>query len=156
MLVIRLQRTGRSGHAQYRFVVQDSRVSPTSGKVVTYLGSYNPHTKTTQLDVEQAKNFLKNGAQPSDRVAGLLKENGVKLPSWVKLSVKKERSVKNPEKLRKNRPAEAEKPAEEAPAKEETQTENEKPAEQLSEELQKEATPEVEQPVEEPATEVAK
>jgi len=51
----------------FRVVVQDSRVTPTSGKVVAFLGSYDPHAKTAVLDKEKAATFLKNGAQPSDR-----------------------------------------------------------------------------------------
>jgi small subunit ribosomal protein S16 len=106
MLVIRLQRTGRKGHAQFRVVVQDSRRTPSSGRVVAPLGHYNPHTKTAVIDKEKAELYLKNGAQPSDRVARLLKSEGVKLPSWVKEPTKKEGKLRSPEKLRKNRPAE--------------------------------------------------
>jgi small subunit ribosomal protein S16 len=69
MLVIRMQRTGRKGHAQFRVVVQDSRRTPTSGKLVASLGSYNPHTKTTTVDKEKAKFYLEHGAQPTERVA---------------------------------------------------------------------------------------
>ena len=54
MLVIRLQRTGRKGHAMFRIVVQDSRQTPTSGKVVARLGSYNPHNKEVIIDKEKA------------------------------------------------------------------------------------------------------
>jgi small subunit ribosomal protein S16 len=115
MLVIRMQRTGRKGFAQFRVVVQDSRRTPTSGKVVASLGHFNPHTKETTLDKEKAKHFLDHGAQPSDRVARLLKSEGLKLPSWVNLDKKAKSAVKNPDKLRKNRPPEAEKPTE-APA----------------------------------------
>lgn len=111
MLAIRLQRTGRKGHAQYRVVVQDSHRSPLSGNVVEYLGSYNPHSKATILDTEKAQKYLDNGAQPSDRVVGLLKKEGVKLPKWVEVSAPGKRTTRNPEKLRKNQP---EKPAEEA------------------------------------------
>lgn len=121
MLTIRMQRTGRKGHAMFRVVVQDSRVTPTSGKVVAMLGSYDPHAKTTTLDKEKAAAFLKNGAQPSDRAAMLLKSEGVKLPKWVDVDSKKAGKLRNPEKLRKNRPAEPkaeEAPAEEAPAEE--------------------------------------
>lgn len=121
MLTIRMQRTGRKGHAMFRVVVQDSRVTPTSGKIVALLGSYDPHAKTAVLDKEKAATFLKNGAQPSDRAAMLLKSEGVKLPSWVAVDTKKTGKLKNPEKLRKNRPAEPkaeEAPAEEAPAEE--------------------------------------
>lgn len=106
MLAIRMQRTGRKGHAMFRVVVQDSRVTPTSGKIVAMLGSYDPHAKTTTLDKEKAATFLKNGAQPSDRAALLLKSEGVKLPTWVSVDTKKTGQLKNTDKLRKNRPAE--------------------------------------------------
>lgn len=106
MITIRLQRTGRKGLAQFRVIVQDARFSPTSGKVVAQLGHYNPHTKELVIDKEQAQHYLSVGAQPSDRVARLLKTEGVKLPDWVKLSANTTRSIRNPEKLRKNRPAE--------------------------------------------------
>jgi small subunit ribosomal protein S16 len=121
MLAIRMQRTGRKGHAMFRVVVQDSRVTPTSGKVVAQLGSYNPHTKAAVLDKEKAATFLKNGAQPSDRAALLLKSEGVKLPKWVSVDTKKSGQLRNADKLRKNRPAEPkaeEAPLEEAPAEE--------------------------------------
>ena len=124
MLSIRMQRTGRKGHAMFRVVVQDSRRTPTSGKIVAQLGSFDPHTKVLILNSEKATFYLKNGAQPSDRAAILLKKEGVKLPGWVKLSDKKSRTIRNPEKLRKNqpeKPAEAaapEEPAAEAPAEE--------------------------------------
>jgi len=129
MLTIRMQRTGRKGHAMFRVVVQDSRVTPTSGKIVASLGSYDPHAKTTSLDKEKAAVFLKNGAQPSDRAAMLLKSEGVKLPKWVSVDTKKAGKLKHAEKLRKNRPAEpkaeesageaeAEEPVSEAPAEE--------------------------------------
>ena len=76
MLVIRLQRTGRKGHAQFRVVVQDSRRTPTSGKIVAQVGTYDPHTKTLNLDKERAQHYLDHGAQPSDRVALILKKEG--------------------------------------------------------------------------------
>ncbi len=101
-----MQRTGRKGHAHFRVVVQDSRQTPSSGRVVAGLGSYNPHTKETNIDVEKAAFYLSNGAQPSDRVALLLKKEGVKLPEWVELAdTKKQKQIKNADKLRKNQPA---------------------------------------------------
>ena len=118
MLVIRMQRTGRKGHAQFRVVVQDSRRTPTSGKIVASLGSYNPHTKTSTLDKDKAEHYLTHGAQPSDRVVRLLQDEGVKLPKWVKVSTVKAGKLRNPEKLRRNQPAEPEAPAEEAGAAE--------------------------------------
>lgn len=113
MLVIRMQRTGRKGHAMFRVVVQDSRRTPTSGKIVASLGSYDPHSKAISLDKEKAQFYLDHGAQPSDRVALLLKAEGVNLPKWVELADKKAGKLRNPDKLRRNRPAEPEAPAEE-------------------------------------------
>lgn len=46
MLAIRLQRLGRAGYPTYRLAVQESQRHPSSGRVVAYVGSYNPHTKT--------------------------------------------------------------------------------------------------------------
>jgi small subunit ribosomal protein S16 len=118
MLAIRMQRTGRKGHAQFRVVVQDSRLTPTSGRVVALLGSYDPHAKTTTLVKEKAEYYLTNGAQPSDRVVRLFESEGVTLPSWVKKSADKKRAIRNPEKLRRNQPKEEAASAEavEAPA----------------------------------------
>lgn len=119
MLVIRMQRTGRKGHAMFRVVVQDSRRTPSSGKVVAILGSYDPHSKATTLKADRAQFYLEHGAQPSDRVARLLQAEGVKLPSWVKTEAAKERAVRNPDKRRSTTPPapveeEPEAPAEEA------------------------------------------
>src|ERR1700759_586373 len=99
MLVIRLQRTGRKGHAQFRVVVQDSRRTPTSGKIVAQIGTYDPHTKQTILNKERAEHYLSNGAQPSDRVVLILNKEGIKLPSWVKDPSKREGKIRKPEKL---------------------------------------------------------
>lgn len=140
MLTIRMQRTGRKGHAMFRIVVQDSRRTPSSGKVAARLGHYDPHTKTVTLNKEKIDFYLKNGAQPSDRVAKILKEEGVKLPAWAKLSDKKESKVRNPEKLRKNRPT-GEKA--EAPATETTSEPSESEAADQPKEAEKpkETTP---------------
>lgn len=117
MLAIRMQRTGRRGHAMFRVVVQDARRTPTSGKVVARLGSYDPHSKTVNLDKEKAAFYLERGAQPSERIVRLLKQEGVKLPEWVKQPVDKKRVVRNPQKRRSTRPDEPEAPVEaEAPA----------------------------------------
>ncbi len=115
MLVIRMQRTGRKGHAQFRVVVQDSRRTPTSGKIVAALGHFNPHTKENTLNKEKAAFYLEHGAQPSDRVVRLLQSEGVALPTWVKLASKKTGEVRHADKRRSTRPAEE---VEEAPAEE--------------------------------------
>ena len=124
MLVIRLQRTGRKGHAQFRVVVQDSRRTPTSGKVVAQVGTYDPHSKVININKERAQHYLDHGAQPSPRVVTILKAEGVKLPNWVKVADKKEGKIRNVEKLRRNRPEE--------PAVEEAPAESEAPAEEAA------------------------
>jgi|SRR3989344_866287 len=158
MLVIRLQRTGRSGHASFRIVVQDSRQSPTSGKFVALIGNYDPHSKAVNIDKDKALEFIKNGAQPSDRVAGLLKIQGVKLPDWVSVSADKTRTTRNAEKLRKNRPAEekvAEPKAEDKPAETPTDDVEQVKAEEASSETEATETsePEAETAAEEPPAE---
>ncbi|HRC28403.1 MAG TPA: 30S ribosomal protein S16 [Candidatus Saccharimonas sp.] len=117
MLAIRLQRLGRKGYPVYRLAVQESQRHPSSGRVVAYVGSYDPHTKKATIQNDAAQKYLDNGAQPTPRVVKLLKDAGVKLPSWVKeFETTKQKTTRNAEKLRKNQPkAEA---AEEAPVAE--------------------------------------
>jgi small subunit ribosomal protein S16 len=151
MLVIRLQRTGRKGHAQFRVVVQDSRRTPTSGKIVAPLGSYNPHTKTALINREKAEFYMEHGAQPSDRVVKLFSDEGIKLPKWVAKPAKKTGEIRNVEKLRRNRPEEPEAPAEEAVAEEQAAEAAEAPAEETAAEAPVEETAEAEAPDEEAA-----
>lgn len=118
MLAIRLQRLGRKGYPVYRLAVQEAHRHPSSGRVVAYVGLYNPHTKEASIQTDLAQKYLDNGAQPTPRVVKLLKDAGVKLPKWVKEpATDKKKALRNPEKLRKNQPKEeapAEEPAEES------------------------------------------
>jgi len=121
MLAIRLQRVGRQGYAVYRVAVQEAQRHPTSGRVIAYVGSYNPHTKDVKIQVADAQKYLDNGAQPSPRVTKLLTDAGVKMPSWVvKQVTNKQKTIRHAEKLRKNQPKVEAAPvvAEEAPAEE--------------------------------------
>ncbi len=132
MLAIRMQRKGRAHYPTYRIVVQESQRHPLSGRIVAEVGNYNPATKETTLDKEAVEKYLKNGAQPSSRVAFILKKNGVKLPKWYKESTVKKANAKHADKLRKNQPKEEAAPAEPeagAPAEEATET----PAEEVKE-----------------------
>ena len=120
MLAIRLQRVGRQGYPTYRLAVQEAQRHPSSGRVVAYVGSYNPHTKASIVQVEAAQKFLDNGAQPTPRVVKLLKDAGVKLPEWVKQPVNdKQKAIRHADKLRKNQPKEE---VEEAPEEVATET----------------------------------
>ena len=106
MLAIRLQRLGRKGYPVYRLAVQEAHRHPSSGRVVSYVGSYNPHTKEAKIEKELAEKYLYNGAQPTPRVALLLEKAGIELPKWVKKPAPKNSAIKNVEKLRKNQPKE--------------------------------------------------
>lgn len=117
MLAIRMQRNGRSHYPTYRIVVQEAQRHPLSGRVVAEVGNYNPATKALTLDKEAVKKYLANGAQPSSRVAFILKKNGIKLPKWYKEAPVKKATAKHADKLRKNQPKE-EAPTEETPAEE--------------------------------------
>ncbi len=149
MLAIRMQRLGRKGHPTYRVVVQDVRQTPTSGKYVALLGSYDPHAKTTTLIKEKAEFYLTHGAQPSERVARLFSSEGITLPSWVKQPSDHTRTIRHSDKLRKNRPAEPVAAAE--PAAEEV----EKAAEVSEESAEADVTDTPEATTAEPATEPA-
>ena len=78
MVKIRLRRMGAKKAPYYRIVVADAR-SPRDGRCVEEIGTYNPLTNpaTITVDVEKAQTWIKNGAQPTDTVRGLLKNAGV-------------------------------------------------------------------------------
>ena len=78
MVKIRLRRMGAKKTPFYRIVVADAR-SPRDGRCIEEIGTYNPLTNpaTVNVDVEKAQTWIKNGAQPTDTVRGLLKSAGV-------------------------------------------------------------------------------
>ena len=75
---IRLRRIGAKKAPVYRVVVADSR-SPRDGRFVEEIGYYNPMTDPAEvkIDVEKAKVWIKNGAQPTETVKALLKKAGM-------------------------------------------------------------------------------
>ena len=78
MLKIRLRRMGAKKAPFYRIVVADSR-APRDGAFVEEIGYYNPLTDPAEVvvDADKAKQWIKNGAQPTETVSGLFKKNGV-------------------------------------------------------------------------------
>lgn len=78
MVKIRLRRMGAKKTPYYRVVVADSR-SPRDGRFIEEIGVFNPMTDpaTINVNVERAQEWIKNGAQPTDTVRGLLKKAGV-------------------------------------------------------------------------------
>ncbi|MGN1097533.1 MAG: 30S ribosomal protein S16 [Clostridia bacterium] len=75
---IRLTRLGSKKAPFYRVVVADSRY-PRDGRFIEEIGTYNPLTEPSQFSVdgEKVKQWMKNGAQPTDTVKSLLKKHGV-------------------------------------------------------------------------------
>jgi small subunit ribosomal protein S16 len=59
----------------YRIVVADSR-SPRDGRFIEEIGMYDPMADGAKIkvDMERAKYWIANGAQPTDTVRGLLKK----------------------------------------------------------------------------------
>ena len=79
---LRLSRGGSKKRPYYKIVVANSR-APRDGKFLEQVGTYNPllaktDEKRVVLDVERAKYWVANGAQPTDRVARFLDAAGVK------------------------------------------------------------------------------
>lgn len=122
MLAIRLQRVGRKGYPTYRVAVQEAQRHPSSGRVVAYVGNYNPHSKAVTFDKEKTELYLKNGAQPSPHVVKLLVQQKISLPDWVVKQPKKDKKLRNPDKLRKNQ---ATKPTDDIAASPASNTEEE-------------------------------
>lgn len=75
MVKIRLRRMGAKKNPFYRVVVADSR-APRDGRCIEELGYYDPLAEGQQIkvDLERAKYWIDNGAQPTDTVRGLLKK----------------------------------------------------------------------------------
>lgn len=136
MLAIRLARTGKKHQAYFRIVVSDSRKQPTA-KFVEILGNYDPHLKKVQIKKDRLEEYLKNGAQPSNSVAKLLKSEKIELPKWVKIAEKKRAPKKaveeKAEEVEGNPSTDAQGTDEsakaEAPAESESEAKEEAPAE---------------------------
>ncbi len=80
-VVIRMARAGTKKRPFYHIVVADSR-SPRDGRFIERLGFFNPllpkdKTERLKLDLDKVKDWMKKGAQPSDRVMRFLDAAGV-------------------------------------------------------------------------------
>ena len=75
---IRLRRMGKKKAPFYRVVVADSR-SPRYGKFIDEIGTYDPNQDPSvfKFDEEKAKQWLANGAKPTETVGKLLKQAGI-------------------------------------------------------------------------------
>ena len=79
MLAIRLRRTGSTKRPYYRVVVADSR-EPRDGRFVEVLGHYDPRKDpaVVKIDAERTEYWIGKGAQPSDTVRSLLKQQAAR------------------------------------------------------------------------------
>ena len=75
MVKIRLRRVGAKKAPFYRVVVADGHFAR-DGRFIEEIGTYDPLTEpaTIKIDMERAKYWISNGAQPTDTVRGLLKK----------------------------------------------------------------------------------
>ena len=73
MVKIRLRRMGAKKNPYYRIVVADSRC-PRDGRFIEEIGTYDPMAEgeNIKVDLERAKYWISNGAQPTETVRGLL------------------------------------------------------------------------------------
>ena len=74
MVKLRLMRMGKTKQPTYRVVAADSR-SPRNGRFIEIIGTYEPRQDPSRIviDNERAAHWIRSGAQPTDRVAKLLK-----------------------------------------------------------------------------------
>lgn len=77
MVTIRLSRGGGKGRPFYTMVVTDSR-NPRDGRFIERIGFYNPmareHEVSLRIDTDRLNYWMSKGAQASDRVAKLVKD----------------------------------------------------------------------------------
>jgi small subunit ribosomal protein S16 len=78
LLRIRLRRVGKKKAPAYRIVVADSR-APRDGAFIEVLGLYDPLTEplTVEVDADKVRDWMRKGAQPSEKVGYLLRKAGV-------------------------------------------------------------------------------
>jgi small subunit ribosomal protein S16 len=74
---LRLTRVGKTKQPTYRIVAADAR-SPRDGRFIEIVGTYEPRQDPSRIIVDNAKavEWLKKGAQPTERVEKLLKISG--------------------------------------------------------------------------------
>lgn len=74
---LRLMRMGKKKQPVYRVVAADSR-SPRDGRFIEILGTYEPRAEPSRVVIDNARvvKWLRDGAQPTETVARLLKQSG--------------------------------------------------------------------------------
>jgi small subunit ribosomal protein S16 len=87
---IRLQRHGKKGKPFYWIVAADAR-SKRDGKFLEKIGTYNPNTNpaTIDLNLDQAVQWLHNGAQPTDTARAILSYKGALMKHHLEGGIRK-------------------------------------------------------------------
>jgi len=143
MITIRLSRTGKRHAPQYRIVVQQKQTDPWA-PAIEVVGTYNPRTNpsTIELKEDRIKEWIANGAQPSETVHNLFVNAGlIKGDKKKSVTISNKRRAKLTQKKAAEEEAKAEKEAE-ASESQETAPAEEVPTETQSEEKQVEKAPE--------------
>ena len=75
---LRLRRMGAKKRPSYRIVAANSR-SPRDGAFIESVGFYDPITEpaTINVNLDRARHWINNGAQPTDTVRSILQRAGV-------------------------------------------------------------------------------
>ena len=78
MLIIRLQRVGKTKKPVYRLIISE-KARDTKGTYLELLGTYNPHNKTDGFlpNVDRIKYWISKGAQMSETINNLLVKNSI-------------------------------------------------------------------------------
>ena len=86
---LRLKRMGAKQRPSYRIVAADSR-SPRDGRFIETVGTYNPIANPAEvhIDKEKAMKWLNNGAQPTDTVKTIFRQEGI-MKEFAESKVKK-------------------------------------------------------------------
>ncbi|MFH1455281.1 MAG: 30S ribosomal protein S16 [bacterium] len=102
MLIIRLQRVGRSHEPSFRIVLTDSKNGPKSGKSVEVLGSYDARKGkgTNHVDGEKVKYWISKGAQVSDTIHNFLVDQ--KILTGKKINVLPKNKIINAKKAKED------------------------------------------------------
>jgi small subunit ribosomal protein S16 len=84
---LRLMRMGKTKQPTYRLVAADSR-SPRDGRFIEIVGSYAPREPQNKviLKTDRVARWLKEGAQPTDRVRRILAAEGLVEPVVIRKS----------------------------------------------------------------------
>ena len=147
---IRMKKMGRTHRAFFRICAMDKR-SPRDGRVIEELGTYDPHCPETnarvQLKSDRVDYWLSVGAQPSEKVATLIKKYGT---DGTHLDAQKE-ALERLGKRKEYAPSPSEAPKPEKKKKEEPKAEEASPESDETPAAEPEA-----QATEESATEEAK